>query len=327
MAQAADRLAGILRRTPVLSCRALSEMAGFRCHLKAENLQETGAFKVRGALAAMTAMEQGAKARRADVVTASAGNFGQGVAFGATLLARRSLVLVPEGTPAVKRRRIVRFGGEVRVAGRDFDETYLLARELAARESKVFLPPFDHRAVIEGQGTLVRELLEEVPQLDTLVVPCGGGGLLAGAVVAARHMRPDLRIIAVEPRALPSLQAALAHGRPRRIASAGTLADGVAVREVGRLPLRIARTHVDAVLSVSEPAIEQAIRLLAMEAKQLVEGAGAVATAAVLEHGPTSSSAGHGGSGVFRGCKEVGILLTGGNIDPSVLGRLLGEGD
>ena len=310
-------------------------MVGFHGHWKAENLQETGAFKVRGALAAMTAM-----ARPADVVTASAGNFGQGVAFGATLLGRRSLVLVPEGTPEVKRRRILRFGGEVRVVGRDFDETYVLARELALREGRVFLPPFDHRAVIEGQGTLVRELLQEVPQLDALVVPCGGGGLLAGAVVAARHMRPDLRIIAAEPRVLPSLEAALAYGRPCRIASAETVADGVAVREVGRLPLRIARSHVDAVLSVSEYAIENAIRLLAMEAKQLVEGAGAVATAAVLEHGlsaagsglsvassglSVASSKGHGVPGVFRGCREVGILLTGGNIDPSVLGRLLGE--
>lgn len=314
MAEAAERLAGAVRRTPVLQCRALDEAVGRHCLLKAENLQETGAFKVRGALSALSRLPGSA-----DVVTASAGNFGQGVAFGASRGGRRALVLVPEGTPTVKQRRIERFGGDVEVAGRNFDETYVLARQRAEREGKVFLPPFDHRRVIEGQGTVVRELLDEVGKLDLLLVPCGGGGLLAGAVLAARDACPDLRLVAAEPASLPSLGAAMPRGRPLRLPAGDTLADGVAVREVGRLPMKIVRRHVDAVLPVSETAIRHAIRLLALEAKQTVEGAGAIATAALLEH--------HATADVFRGCRRIGVLVTGGNIDPGVLGAVLGESD
>lgn len=303
---------GAIHSTPVLSCRALDEEVGMECLLKAENLQETGAFKVRGALSALSRLPASV-----DVVTASAGNFGQGVAFGASRGGRRALVLVPQGTPEVKRRRIERFGGEVRVAGLNFDETYALARQTALQEDKVFLPPFDDRRVIEGQGTVVRELLAEVRSLDLLLVPCGGGGLLAGAVLAARDACPDLRIVAAEPASLPSLGAAMPRGRPTRLPAGKTVADGVAVREVGRLPMKIVRRHVDAVLPVSETAIRRAIRFLAMEAKQTVEGAGAVATAALLEH--------HATADVFRGCRRIGILVTGGNIDPAVLGSVLGE--
>ena len=321
---------GAILATPVLSCRALDEEVGMECLLKAENLQETGAFKVRGALSALSRLPGSV-----DVVTASAGNFGQGVAFGASRGGRRSLVLVPEGTPEVKQRRIERFGGVVRVAGQNFDETYALARQTALQEGKVFLPPFDDRRVIEGQGTgeqLVpcgagqkapaaagHELLAEVRRLDLLLVPCGGGGLLAGAVLAARDACPDLRIVAAEPASLPSLGAAMPSGRPTRLPAGRTLADGVAVREVGRLPMKIVRRHVDAVLPVSESAIRRAIRFLALEAKQTVEGAGAVATAALLEHHATAE--------VFRGCRRIGILVTGGNIDPAVLGAVLGGED
>ncbi|MEO1084107.1 MAG: pyridoxal-phosphate dependent enzyme, partial [Acidobacteriota bacterium] len=174
---AAERIADLTRRTPVLRDAELDRLAGASCYLKAENLQCTGAFKVRGAAAALTA-----STRRTPVVTASAGNFGQGVALAARSLGREALVFVPTGAPRVKRRRIRRFGADVRSIGRDFDETDRLARQFAAAEDLEFLPPFDHPRVIEGQGTLVREFLEEVPQLDALVVPCGGGGLLAGAV-------------------------------------------------------------------------------------------------------------------------------------------------
>ncbi|MDA8018329.1 MAG: pyridoxal-phosphate dependent enzyme [Thermoanaerobaculia bacterium] len=291
----------------MLSSPALDRAAGLRCRLKAEHRQVTGAFKVRGALAALTDPRH--RCHRS-VVTASAGNFGQGVAFAAGVLGLEATVFVPHPTPDVKRRRIAEHGAVLRVGDTDFDETYDLARRWARSEGHLFLPPFDHARVIEGQGTLVREFLAQRPHLEALVVPCGGGGLLAGAVIALATVphtqRP--RLVAVEPACLPSLRRAVGAGRPVRLPADKTLADGIAVREVGALPLRIVRDQVDAIVTVDEGQLASAIRFLADELGETVEGAGAAAVAAVLARPPALAE--H---------TEVGLLLTGGNIDDTTL--------
>ena len=305
---ATDRIRGVLRSTPILTSTVLDRRAGVSLALKAENLQVTGAFKVRGALAAMTVEAVGSRS----LVTASAGNFGQGVAFAAAAAGRQALVVVPEGAPRNKVERIRRLGGTVRSLGCDYDASEALARDLARREGLPFLPPFDHPRVIEGQGTAVLELLREVPELDALVVPCGGGGLLAGAIVAAESVPRPPRVVAAEPVAIPSLSAALERGEPDRIALRPTVADGVAVRRIGKAPWAVVRRRLAGVVRVSESAIIEAIALLALETKQVVEGAGAVALAAALTR-PRE----------LTGCRRVGVLVTGGNIDPGTLARLL----
>ena len=293
----------------MLRCGQLDRHVGATCLLKAENLQQTGAFKVRGALAALTADE----AARGLVVTASAGNFGQGVAFGAEQLGRRCLVFVPESTPSLKIARIERLGGSVRRLGAHFDDCERLARHFAGENGFDFLHPFDHARVIEGQATAVRELLAEHPSLDVLVVPCGGGGLLAGAVLACDEARRSPRLVAVEPTRLPSLAACSRNDRPVAVESARSLADGIAVRRVGELPWRRVRGRLDRVVTVSEKEIAAAIHFLAVETKQIVEGAGAAAVAALLAQ-----------PDIARDARSVGVLVTGGNIDSDVLARVLG---
>lgn len=302
-------LRGRLVKTPVLNNPLLDSLAGCACYFKAENLQLTGAYKVRGAWAALQAA---ARDRMILCITASAGNFGQGVAWGARELGQQSLIIVPQGTPQLKLDRIRRYGGEVRIVGDNFDQAQAFARELAVEKGALFLPPFDHPRVIEGQGTATLELLQEVPDLDAVVVPCGGGGLLAGAVLAVEELRPEARVIAVEPAVLPSLTAAFAHGGPTRIEAAKTVADGVAVREIGVLPWQVVKDRIHAVLTVSEAEVLDAIRLIALELKQVSEGAGAAPLAAVLAR-----------PDALAGCRKVGLILSGGNIDPAVMAMAL----
>jgi len=302
-------LRGRLVETPVLRNPLLDELMGCECYVKAENLQLTGAYKVRGAWAALHAA---ARDRMILCVTASAGNFGQGVAWGARELGQRSLIIVPQNTPQLKLDRIRRYGGEVRIVGENFDQAQVFARELAAEKGALFLPPFDHPRVIEGQGTATLELLQTVPDLDAVVLPCGGGGLLAGALLAIEELCPQARLVAVEPEVLPSLQAAFMAGKPTQIPAARTVADGIAVREIGLLPWMVVRNKVHAVLTVTEAEVMAAIRLIALELKQVAEGAGAAGIAALLRRPPE-----------LVGCKKVGVILSGGNIDPALFAAAL----
>lgn len=286
----------------------LDRLAAAELVLKAEHLQHTGAFKVRGALAAVTAP---GRSGQGTLLTASAGNFGQGVALAGAHVGRRVKVLVPHGTPRTKIERMRHLGAEVDIRGENFDVTESLARRQARREGLAFLSPFDDLRVIEGQGTVGLEFLAGCPNLDALVVPCGGGGLLAGTALAISQ-RPGLRLVAAEPAVLPSLSAALKMGGPVRLDPASTLADGVAVRQMGHLPFAIVRHRLHAVVHVSEASIQAAVRLLALECKQTVEGAGAIALAAVLQRPPA-----------LQGCRRIGVILSGGNIDGDVLARSL----
>lgn len=297
-------LRGHLAVTPVVRNPLLDRLAGCEVYVKAENLQLTGAYKVRGAWAAMHAA--GERARRS--ITASAGNFGQGVAWGAAELGFSARIVVPEGTPQTKIERIRRLGGEVILAGDSFEKAQEVARRLAEEEEALYLPPFDHPRVIEGQGTAVYELLREAPALDALVIPCGGGGLLAGAALAAAELRPEARLVAVEPEVLPSLQAAIAAGRPAPVPPARTVAEGIAVREIGRLPWQVLEGRVHAALGVSEVEILEAMRLAALELKLVAEGAGAAGIAALLRR-----------PAALAGCQRVGVVLSGGNLDPALL--------
>lgn len=305
---AASRCRELICHTPVLTHPELDRLAAAQLVLKAEHLQHTGAFKVRGALAAVTAP---GRSGQGTLLTASAGNFGQGVALAGAHLGRPVNVLVPQGTPRTKIERMQRLGARVDERGENFDVTEALARRQALREGLTFLSPFDDLRVIEGQGTVGLELLAACPNLDALVVPCGGGGLLTG-IALAMSQRPGVRLVAVEPAVLPSLSAALQRGDPVRLQPAVTLADGVAVRQVGRLPFAIIRHRLQAVVHVSEASIRAAVRLLALECKQTVEGAGAIALAAVLQRPPA-----------LQGCRRIGVILSGGNIDGDVLARSL----
>lgn len=302
---AAEALRGEVKRTPVLTSDSLDRLTGYRCFLKAEHLQQTGAFKERGALVALKAYQS----RKA--VTASAGNHGQGLAIAGRRRGCAVIVFIPEGTPAIKRERIERLGAEIRVMGQDFDEAYAMARQFAKKEGLTFIPPYDDPLVIAGQGTVALELLEQQPELDAVVVPCGGGGLTAGTVISLGE-RSRTKVIAVEPACVPSLSAALAAGRPVRLPPARSLAEGISVREIGGLTFEIVRDCVDEVVTVSEEEIAGAISFLALEMKQVVEGAGAATIAAVLKR-----------PSCLRGCRNVGLLVTGGNIDGRKLAEIL----
>lgn len=261
---------------------------------------------MRGAYAALSVLPD-----NTDVITASAGNFGQGLAFGASQLGRVARIVVPRGTPEIKIQRITRFGGRVEVCGNDFDEAYAVARRLSTDCGLPFIPPFDDPHVIEGQGTAALELMAEVPRLDALVVPCGGGGLAAGVALYAKAVRSNIRVVAVEPAVLPSLGAALRAGTPVRMPPGKSLADGIAVRQIGALPLRVLRRLLDGVVTVTEEELGSAFRFLALETKQVVEGAGVAAVAAVRRRLP-----------ILEGCRHVGVFVTGGNIDPARMATL-----
>jgi threonine dehydratase len=304
---AAERIRGKVVRTPILRCDAISRATGADVVLKLDNLQATGAFKERGAanrLALLTDTE-----RRAGVIAMSAGNHAQAVARHAQLLGITAVIVMPVHTPATKVTRTRGWGARVVLHGETLAESASHAHELAAAEGLVFVHPYDDRGVIAGQGTLALELLEDAPELDTLVIPVGGGGLLAGCAVAATAIKPGIEVIGVEVAAYAALAQRLA-GQPVSVGGA-TIAEGIAVRDIGEIPLVSIRAHVADVLVVPERAVEHAIALLAEGAKVVAEGAGAAGVAALLAFPER-----------FAG-RHVGIPVCGGNIDPRILANVL----
>ncbi|MBV9755842.1 MAG: threonine ammonia-lyase, partial [Alphaproteobacteria bacterium] len=304
---AAARIAGRVVRTPALASEAVSRATGAEAVLKLDNLQATGAFKERGAanrLALLTPAE-----RAAGVVAMSAGNHAQAVARHARLLGIAATIVMPRFTPATKVTRTEAWGGRVVLHGATLAEAAEHACALAARQGAVFIHPYDDPAVIAGQGTLALELLADAPELDVLLVPVGGGGMLAGCAVAAKALRPQIEVIGVEVEAYSALAQRLA-GRPVAVGGA-TIAEGIAVRDIGELPLGIIRNLVADVLVVPERSVEQAIALLIEGAKVVAEGAGAAGVAALLAFADR-----------FAG-RRVGVPVCGGNIDARILANVL----
>jgi threonine dehydratase len=274
------RLAGGLRLTPCLLAPALSDIAGIRLWLKRDDLQRTGSFKERGARHALLCLSEAERSR--GVVAASAGNHALGLAYHGAQLGVRVTVVMPAGAPAVKVARCRGLGAEVVLHGDGFEAAQHFARELTARTGATYVHPFDDLSVIAGQGTMALEILEQVSAFDTLVVPVGGGGLLAGVATVVKALRPRVRIVAVEPETAAGFSAAAAHGGVRPVSVRPTLADGLAVARVGTNTFALAAPLVDEVVTVTEAELAAAMAALARNAGAVVEGAGAAALAAVL---------------------------------------------
>ncbi|OJY65421.1 MAG: threonine ammonia-lyase [Rhodospirillales bacterium 70-18] len=304
---AAARIAGRVLRTPAITCDAVSRATGATVTLKLENLQATGAFKERGAANRLAMLSEAE--RRAGVIAMSAGNHAQAVARHASLLGINAVIVMPRHTPSTKVTRTAAWGARVVLHGDTLAESAEHAHALAAAEGLVFVHPYDDPGVMAGQGTLALELLEDAPDLDTLVIPVGGGGLIAGCAVAATAIKPGIAVIGVEVAAYAALAQRLA-GQPVSVGGA-TIAEGIAVRDIGEAPLAVIRAHVADVLVVPERAVEEAIALLSEGAKQVAEGAGAAGIAALLAFPER-----------FAG-RRVGVPICGGNIDPRILANVL----
>jgi threonine dehydratase len=309
---AADRLKKRVRRTELIHSHHFSERLGLPLAFKCENLQRTGSFKIRGALNFMTAQPREALAR--GVITASAGNHAQGVAFSADLLGVRATVYMPETTPLQKVQATRDYGAEVVLTGRNFDEAYAAAVQAGRETGALFVHPFDDPLVMAGQGTIGLELLDEMPDVANIVVPIGGGGLIAGIATAVKETRPGVRIIGVEAAAAPSMHYSLRKGKITEPPLTASLADGIAVKRVGRRTYPIVRELVDEVVLVEEEEIAQAIVALLERTKLLVEGAGAVTLAAVV-NGRVEALSG----------KTV-CVLSGGNIDVKTIAVVVERG-
>jgi threonine dehydratase len=304
---AAHRIAGGVARTPCVLNRRLSKMTGTELYVKFENQQYTGAFKERGALNKLLTLTGAERAR--GVIAASAGNHAQGLAYHAGREGVHATVVMPTTTPYIKVSRTQALGAEVVLQGDSFDEAAQYARQLSADEGLTFVHPFDDAQIIAGQGTVALEMLTDVPQLDDLIVPIGGGGLIAGCAVAAKALKPGIKVYGVESKRYAAMYQRL-NGLPIEVGGE-TLADGLAVHQVGELPYAVAVQMVDEVLVVSETTIEEAIGVLVEQLKSVTEGAGAAGLAALLEQGDR-----------FAG-RRVGIILSGGNIDTRLLSTVL----
>lgn len=307
VAVAADKIRGAVLETPCSASRTLSEMTGAEIVLKFENFQYTASFKERGARNFLLGIDP---SHRADgVIAASAGNHAQGVAYHARLLGIDATIVMPAGTPFTKITRTETLGARVVVAGSTLTEATTEAHERAARTGATIVPAFDDAAIIAGQGTVALEMLEARPDLDVLVVPVGGGGLVAGMAVAAKHARPDVEIVGVQS----ERYAAMARALGQTVESPGgtTVAEGIAVTEPGGLTTAIVAALVDDLVVIREESIEEAISLYLEIEKVVVEGAGAASLGAVLEHRDR-----------FAG-RRVGLVVSGGNIDLRVLSSVI----
>ena len=308
--EAAGLLDGQIVRTPTLHSRTLSEIAGCGIWLKFENLQYTASFKDRGAYVKLASLDDAA--RKAGVIAASAGNHAQGVAYHARRLGIPATIVMPAQTPFNKVRQTEHFGARIVLHGVDLAESYDHALEIAPREGLTVVHPYDDPKIIAGQGTAALEMLEDAPDLDALVVPIGGGGLIAGIALIASDMKPGIELFGAEAALYPAMKQCLAGEEIRT--GGTTIAEGIAVKRPGEITREIVRRHVSEILLVDEPALEGAVLMLLEIEKSVVEGAGAAALAAVLQNRDR-----------FAG-RTVGVVVSGGNIDSRVLSAILMRG-
>lgn len=309
---AAARIGASIYESPLMHSKMLSRLTGNSVFLKLENLQMTGAFKERGALNRILTLTD--EERRQGVIAASAGNHGQGVAYHATQRGIPAQIWMPRLTPLIKLSATRAYGADVVLHGDNYDEACAAAIERSRERKAVFIHPFDDDAVIAGQGTIGLELLKQNPDLDVIVVPVGGGGLIGGIGCAVKERNPRVEIVGVQTARLPSMQAALRQQGPVDLPAKSTLADGIAVRRAGQRTLPLVNRYVDRIVTVDEDEIAEAILMLLEGEKTVAEGAGAVALAAVIE-----GKTGHQG-------KNIAVLVSGGNLDVNLLARIIEQG-
>jgi threonine dehydratase len=310
---ARERIDDVVRRTPLEYSYAFSEMTEADVHLKLENFQRTGAFKIRGAtnrIATLSAAEQ-----EAGVVTASAGNHAQGVALAATRSGVDAKIVMPEHAPISKVKATERYGGQTVLYGADYDEAQAKAHEIEAAEGRTYVHAFDDEKVMAGQGTIGLEIVEDCPDVDIVVVPVGGGGLISGIATAVKARKPDARVIGVQAEGAASLPDSLQAGEIRERESVNTIADGIATRKVGERPFAVIRERVDEVVTVTDEEIAVALTYLLERSKTLVEGAGAVSMAALLFEAFD-----------YEAGETIVPALCGGNIDTNQLTTVLVRG-
>ena len=304
-------LRDVISDTPVLHSWVLSETVAGAVYLKCENLQRTGSFKVRGAYHRIARLSDAERAR--GVVAASAGNHAQGVAFAAALLGCAATVVMPQGAPLPKVQATRGYGAQVTLHGSNVEDALNEALAFAERTGAVFIHPYDHPDIVAGQGTVGFEIIEQCPQVRTVVVPVGGGGLAAGIAVAIKGLDPAVRIVGVQAEAVAPYPGSLAAGHPVPVKPTPTMADGIAVARPGDIPFSILSGLADRVVTVSEESLSRALLLCLERAKQVVEPAGVAGVAALLEHSRDFAP-------------PVVAVLSGGNIDPLLLSKLLRHG-
>ncbi|KMJ51886.1 threonine dehydratase [Rhodococcoides fascians] len=314
IASAEALLEPVMRRTPVVASRILSDLTGHEVRLKCENLQRTGSFKPRGAYNRIARLDADQRAR--GVVAASAGNHAQGVAWAASQVGITSTVFMPVGVSLPKLVATKAYGATVHLVGNTVDEALTSAREFADRTGSTLIHPFDHLDIVAGQATLGTELLQQMPDVGTIVIPTGGGGLLAGVAAAVKLTKPDVRVIGVQAEGAAAWPASLKAGHPIALTSMSTMADGIAVGLPGSVPFDHVQGWVDDVVTVSEDALSRALVLCIERAKLIVEPAGAAAVAALMTH--SAEELGLTGS--------VCAVLSGGNIDPLLLTHVITHG-
>ncbi|HET6919171.1 MAG TPA: threonine ammonia-lyase [Jiangellaceae bacterium] len=308
---ARELLRDVVRPTPLELSRWLAGLVGGPAFLKCENLQRAGSFKIRGAYVRIARLSDDQRAR--GVVAASAGNHAQGVALAASMLGAKATVFMPEGAPIVKEKATLAYGAEVRFVGSTVDQALVAAKEFSADTGAVLIHPFDHPDIVAGQATVGLEILEQCPDVRTIVVGTGGGGLLAGVALAVKDAKPDVRLVGVQASGAAAYPASLDVGRPVALETMATMADGIAIACPGEVPFGLVRELCDGVVTVSEDWLARALVLLLERAKLVVEPAGAASVAAVLSD-PTA----------FK--PPVVAILSGGNVDPLLMLRVIRHG-
>ncbi len=311
--KAKKRIDGVVYKTPFAYAPTLSQKVGNEIYLKKENLQTTGAFKLRGAFNKIASIPD--EKRKKGVIAASAGNHAQGVAFSANYFNVPAIIVMPEATPLTKVTGVKEFGGEVVLAGNNYDEAYEYALTLAEEKGLEFIHPFADEKVIAGQGTIAVEMLEEVPDLDYIVVPIGGGGLISGIASAAKQINPHIKVIGVTAQGAPAMRQSFITGRPQDSSYVKTIADGIAVRDTNPKMFELVKEVVDDIVEVDDEEIANAILFLMERQKVVVEGAGAVGVAALLHHKIK-----------FTAPKKIGVVLSGGNIDVTMINLIIEKG-
>jgi threonine dehydratase len=309
---ALGRLRDSIYLSPYTHSESFSRATGNEVFLKLDNHQKTGAFKERGALNKLLTLSDAERGH--GVITASAGNHAQGLAYHAGRHGIHALICMPLTTPLIKVSAAKGYGAEVVLSGANYDEAYEEAVRRAQHEKRTFVHAFDDEAVIAGQGTLGLEILQQHPEVEAVVVPIGGGGLIGGIACAIKETKSSVQVFGVQPERLPSMQVAIAEGKPVTLSPAATIADGIAVRRAGERTLPMVQRYVDQIVTVNEEEIANAILLLLEREKTLAEGAGAAAMAAVVNHKLPLSG------------KKVAVLVCGGNIDVTLLSRIIERG-